>query len=116
MFCPECGAEYREGFRECSDCRVPLVAQLGPRVESRPELELVTILESGNPARLLVAKSVLEDAGIPYLIRNERANQLFPAVGLFESAIQVTGDLEREAKELLRGIEEVDSTGSTTES
>ncbi len=27
MFCPECEAEYRPGFTECSDCQVPLVAE-----------------------------------------------------------------------------------------
>ena len=25
MFCPLCVAEFREGFTQCSDCRVPLV-------------------------------------------------------------------------------------------
>ena len=30
MFCPECSAEYREGFARCSDCDVPLVAALPP--------------------------------------------------------------------------------------
>jgi hypothetical protein len=25
MFCPLCQSEYRDGFTECSDCRVPLV-------------------------------------------------------------------------------------------
>jgi hypothetical protein len=24
-WCPECGAEYRQGFAECADCRVTLV-------------------------------------------------------------------------------------------
>ena len=26
MFCPLCQAEYREGFAECSDCHVSLIA------------------------------------------------------------------------------------------
>lgn len=25
MFCPKCASEYREGFIECTDCRIPLV-------------------------------------------------------------------------------------------
>jgi hypothetical protein len=25
VICPECGAEYREGFVQCSTCRIPLV-------------------------------------------------------------------------------------------
>jgi hypothetical protein len=28
MFCPVCRTEYRPGFRECSDCRLPLVDKL----------------------------------------------------------------------------------------
>ena len=28
MFCPKCKAEYREGFYVCSDCGLPLVAEL----------------------------------------------------------------------------------------
>jgi hypothetical protein len=28
MFCPECKAEYREGFTQCADCEVELVAEL----------------------------------------------------------------------------------------
>ena len=26
MYCPECRCEYRDGFAECSDCHVPLLA------------------------------------------------------------------------------------------
>ena len=28
MFCPNCKAEYREGFKKCSACQVPLVHEL----------------------------------------------------------------------------------------
>jgi hypothetical protein len=28
MFCPTCGAEYREGYVNCTDCRVALVPEL----------------------------------------------------------------------------------------
>ena len=30
VYCPKCRAEYREGFTECSDCRVPLIAERPP--------------------------------------------------------------------------------------
>ena len=30
MYCPECRCEYREGFTECSDCHVPLLAGTPP--------------------------------------------------------------------------------------
>src|SRR5690349_24367362 len=28
MYCPSCGSEYREGYTECADCKVPLVERL----------------------------------------------------------------------------------------
>src|SRR5260221_11360469 len=30
LYCPQCGAEYREGYSSCSDCHVLLVRE-GPR-------------------------------------------------------------------------------------
>jgi hypothetical protein len=45
MFCPSCQAEYRDGFTECSDCRIQLVTSLerthtipGPLAEDDPRL------------------------------------------------------------------------------
>ena len=49
MFCPECRAEYREGFTECSDCGLPLVRELSPEPK-REYVEFVTVL-SGNLLR-----------------------------------------------------------------
>ena len=36
MWCPKCRCEYREGFTECADCKVPLVSTLPP--EPKPDL------------------------------------------------------------------------------
>lgn len=37
MFCPQCRAEYRQGFYRCSDCDVPLVHALPPVPEEPPD-------------------------------------------------------------------------------
>jgi hypothetical protein len=37
MFCPKCKAEYREGFKECSECGVPLVRNLSDASASNDE-------------------------------------------------------------------------------
>jgi hypothetical protein len=75
VFCPECGDEYRPGFRRCADCGADLV-------EKHPEaretsFEMVTVLETGDQSLAAVAKSVLEGAGIPCIARNERLQNLF---------------------------------------
>jgi hypothetical protein len=48
VYCPKCGAEYREGFNECSDCRVPLVWEK-PAKSEQPE-------GLGDPGLQLAAK------------------------------------------------------------
>ncbi|HSU84835.1 MAG TPA: DUF2007 domain-containing protein [Thermoanaerobaculia bacterium] len=78
MFCPECGGEYREGFTHCADCDVDLVENL-PLADADPlqEVELVTVLETGDPSELLFAESVLREAGIPFVKRGDSLQELF---------------------------------------
>lgn len=75
MFCPRCRAEYRPGFTECADCQVDLVHELPPTPEE-PELELVTVLEARDPGLLAVVRSLLDGAGIPFLVKGERIQNL----------------------------------------
>jgi len=72
MYCPECFREYGESSRHCSECRVPLEHGEPPADDERPDpdLELVAVRECHNPAELGLAKTWLEDAGIPYLVRS----------------------------------------------
>ena len=78
MYCPKCGAEYIPGIETCADCGVPLQAD-PPRPESEPEpeLELTPIAETGDAIRTALVTSLLDDAGIPYMIRNEQLQDLF---------------------------------------
>jgi hypothetical protein len=39
MFCPNCRAEYRPGFAQCSDCEVDLVEVLPPQDPQASELD-----------------------------------------------------------------------------
>jgi hypothetical protein len=83
MFCPECGGEYREGFTHCADCDVDLVESL-PLPEEVSDTGLVTVLETDDPAELLLAESLLREAGIPFVKRGDYLHNqfVFGALGL----------------------------------
>ena len=121
MFCPQCSAEYREGFTVCSDCEVGLVATLGEpssaeedqrrsRLDDpRPDMELVTVFESTNPALVGIAKTLLEAAGMEYLAVGGSEGGVFagnPFLGHVQ--LQVEKARVEEATELLSEIEESD--------
>jgi hypothetical protein len=61
MFCPLCQAEFRQGFAECSDCKVPLV---GTRDEARDKR--VSVWKGDSERKLDVVLDALAGAGIPY--------------------------------------------------
>ena len=64
MFCPQCKAEYREGFTRCSDCDVPLVASMGKEQEADDPPE--TVWRGGDPIALSRVVSLLREAGITH--------------------------------------------------
>jgi hypothetical protein len=76
----------------------------------------VTVWATGNPALIAIAESILEDAGIQYIVKREGLQDLFglgrlgtgfnPIVGPIE--IQVRRSDEEEARELLEELGEND--------
>jgi hypothetical protein len=108
MFCPECRAEYREGFAVCADCRADLVPTLPEDVhDERPDMELVSIFDSTNPALIGVAKTVLDAAGIEFLVVGDDGARMFsgnPFLGRVR--LQVEKKLAEEAEALLSEISE----------
>ena len=114
MICPSCGDEYREGFTECAECRVPLVARPTREPPEPDHPELVTIFTTSNPAVLPVVESVLRGAGIEFLVKSERLQELFGwgrighlgynnIVGPVQ--VQVTADNREAAEELLKTVD-----------
>jgi Putative prokaryotic signal transducing protein len=113
MFCPNCGGEYREGFTRCEDCDVDLVAVLpeAPVAQHDPA-DVTTVFSTNDPVVWMTAKSLLDEAGIPYVARNEALQDLF-GFGRFGTGysvvagpmeIQVTADRERAAVDLLSDV------------
>ena len=110
MYCPKCKSEYLEGVYVCPDCNISLVDELSAEEKPSPEyLDLVTVFETGDQSKLLVAKSILDEVGIEYYIRGENIQDLF-GLGRIGSGynmilgpvqIQVLRSSENEAKSLL---------------
>jgi hypothetical protein len=69
MFCPQCRSEYRQGFTRCKDCDVDLVWELPPEDH---DVNLVKVFESGDPALIPIAESLLRNANIECVVRNKR--------------------------------------------
>lgn len=116
MFCPKCGAEYRPDATECVDCSVPLVQQK-PVVISPPAgdpmVELVTVFESGNPALIALARSLLDSAEIEFVTSGDALQDLF-GWGRFPGGMnllagpvvfQVRAEDAEEATALLRDLQ-----------
>lgn len=104
MFCPKCKAEYREGFRECSDCQIPLVRELPPEPQQALEpVELVTVFASEYPGLIAVAKSILQDAGIKYATKDENVKYILLIDPI---QIQVRQEDTKKSRKLLQGLEE----------
>jgi hypothetical protein len=104
VYCPQCRCEYRDGFTECSDCHVPLLAG-APASDPAgvPTLGLVVVLETNDRIQLAFAKGLLEDAGIPYFILGQIATLIQDVDGFLHKwvRVQVPRDREAEARELM---------------
>lgn len=68
-FCPKCKYEYREGFTECSDCKVPLVDHL----EEEPEVETMFNYDISDEERAMVAAAMHQETSEMYVDSSERA-------------------------------------------
>jgi hypothetical protein len=101
MFCPECKAEYREGFEKCSDCNVDLVEQLPPEQEEE-FVDYVEVLRTSNPSDIALIKSILDSEGIIYYFQGEHANNILPPV--LPARLKVNKAQKEEAVEILKDL------------
>ncbi len=116
MICPQCGAEYRSGIVECSDCEVALVEpEEAPPLH--PEPDLVEVFETSEPSVLPVVVSLLEAAGIEPVVEGDEVMGVLP-VGQFGAGawssdgrglsviVKVPRERSEEARQLLSEVEE----------
>jgi hypothetical protein len=106
MYCPQCRVEYRDGFTECSDCRIPLspgTLPPEPAGLSDPALGLVVVLETNDRFQLALAKGLLEDAGIPFFVLGQIATLIQDVDPYLHKwvRVQVPRDREAEAREIM---------------
>ncbi len=115
MFCPQCQAEYRQGFTVCADCEVPLVAALrADRPQTEGFDEGFAVIWKGDSESYCAALCLqLQDAGIRY----EVAQDLRSRMGMtadWRYEIRVRKDDAHTAKERL-GLPEVVIDESSSE-
>ncbi len=106
MYCPKCRIEYRNGFVDCVDCLVSLLPGTPPPEPSLhfdPNLDLVVILETNSRIQLALANGLLDDAEIPYFVLGPIATLVTDVDPFLKKWVhlQVPGDRESEARELL---------------
>ena len=112
MYCPQCGCEYRDGFSECSDCRVPVLAGTPPQKTADPALGLVVVLETNDGFQLALVKGLLEEAGIPFFILGQITTLVTDVDGFLKKwvRVQVPRDREAEARELLAELRQAETS------
>lgn len=80
MFCPKCKSEYREGFKQCKECQVDLVAQLAEE-EFEDDDVLIEMASNLQQNEIGVIRSILDAEKIKYTIFDESLGNLYPDPG-----------------------------------
>ena len=113
MFCPKCGDEFREEVKECADCQVGLVKEIPVKISkdsskaNHLNSRIVTVFSSGDPGLIMIAKSILDGAGIHYFAKGEGLQSVY-GQGFNLSGqirIQVIEENAEDAENLLKPLE-----------
>lgn len=119
MFCPQCKAEYRPGYRRCADCDIDLVDELpsaeGEDLAQRTRLNDPRTIWIGDSETDCVSQCLpLKEAGIPYEVSQfvKDRRQRMQVIWRYELA--VSREDEHRAKELLELPETVVEWSSET--
>jgi hypothetical protein len=103
MFCPECRAEYRDGFSRCADCGIDLVEQLPGSEATVSEAAVQEVWAGEDQAQCVAVCRQLREADVPFRVF-QQDQQVFKSV-YASFKIGVPADLYNQAREI------VDSSG-----
>ncbi len=104
MWCPKCKSEFRGGFTECPECKVPLVETLEEEKPSET-VEPVLLMSFQDRNELELAAGVLDRAGIPYLLKEPGSGEYLRIVtgqNMFGTELYVDPRVQGTALRLLR--------------
>ncbi len=104
MWCPKCKSEFREGFTECPECKVPLVETL-EEAEAEKPVEPVLLMSFQDQNEMRLAAGILDRAGIPYLLKEPGSGEYLRLVtgqNMFGTELYVDPRVQRAALRLLR--------------
>jgi hypothetical protein len=102
MFCPRCRTEYREGFTECADCAVALVATLPPDPHEDSLGEWVEVTSLFDTTQVALATSTLQAAEVDFYLHGGQTQSIVPMTDGVRLMVR-EGDLE-EARAILEEL------------
>jgi hypothetical protein len=100
MYCPQCKAEYRQGFTRCADCDLDLVDALPQEPEHAGQAN--RIIWMGDNQETCVALCLrLKDEGIRYQVTEGMKSRNARMTVTWKYELAVPAEDEKKAKELL---------------
>ncbi len=96
MYCPKCEYEYEDGVLECSECKIPLVSEMGSQ-EDASAIKYKEVTSNLRQDEIAIIKSILEARGIVYAVQGETfgsIRQVPSAIRLVVQESQYTDTLE----------------------
>ena len=109
-FCPKCKYEYRDAVKTCPECKVDLVAKVD---DLTIQDDFVEVYMVSNRMEAEVIKSLFDESGVKFLVRDLRMFPVLPDFGRrARLRIAVPVDREAQARKLL---EDARQDGALTE-
>jgi hypothetical protein len=113
MFCPRCKAEYRAGFRKCTDCDIELVEELPSRQTSELlNAERVVVRTYPTVIEAELAKTALESVGIDSMVRSDNEGGQSPGLTFTRGAELLVRADDAEAADDMLDVEGIAGRGS----